>query len=400
MENPDSGTPNEDIAHLTSTCLALFQDLLKALGRDDSCVPEQTVDRTRLQEEFGRLKIWCDENEPESLGRLLLHEEKLKIGIQDTLTVMIDFLNLTLSLCSDGPGNSGSIQQQAELNTDEPATVDYHEVSEKRDDQSVTLMPTYMNHIFSKVDLLFRFNTLLHRAEFRTRYLKSTALLNPRATTLVSEKSENSQSLANPSQKSESKEQHGADTQNPAGHSESKTIGQSSHYQRPPLQSDEGSINIILEDVHDNILPKCEQLATNSSYRAIFSSEAKELRTKSEGLLLRLRGLPVNQDAAVEQSRRLGITRLVDVLPRLGSVLPEVAMRQAETKPIGSEVPGSDQSSDRISKSMRNLKLGSSQWRWNCCNCGTGNLSYSFDIACTSCYHRRDGGCNVWATGK
>ncbi|KAI3327156.1 hypothetical protein HD806DRAFT_384363 [Xylariaceae sp. AK1471] len=42
----------------------------------------------------------------------------------------------------------------------------------------------------------------------------------------------------------------------------------------------------------------------------------------------------------------------------------------------------------------------SSNWRWNCCNCGTGNLSYNFDVACTSCFHRRDGTCNIWATGK
>ncbi|KAI3331719.1 hypothetical protein HD806DRAFT_478108 [Xylariaceae sp. AK1471] len=40
----------------------------------------------------------------------------------------------------------------------------------------------------------------------------------------------------------------------------------------------------------------------------------------------------------------------------------------------------------------------SSNWRWNCCNCGTGNLSYTFDRACTSCFHHRDGSCSVWST--
>ncbi|KAI0009574.1 hypothetical protein F4779DRAFT_581622 [Xylariaceae sp. FL0662B] len=30
-----------------------------------------------------------------------------------------------------------------------------------------------------------------------------------------------------------------------------------------------------------------------------------------------------------------------------------------------------------------------SSWRWNCCSCGGGNLSYIFDTACLECGHRR-----------
>ncbi|KAI0201845.1 hypothetical protein F4808DRAFT_459604 [Astrocystis sublimbata] len=39
-----------------------------------------------------------------------------------------------------------------------------------------------------------------------------------------------------------------------------------------------------------------------------------------------------------------------------------------------------------------------SKWRWNCCNCSFGNLSYNYNSSCTNCYHSRDSGCKVWSS--
>ncbi|KAI1755818.1 hypothetical protein F4782DRAFT_370317 [Xylaria castorea] len=37
------------------------------------------------------------------------------------------------------------------------------------------------------------------------------------------------------------------------------------------------------------------------------------------------------------------------------------------------------------------------KWRWNCCNCSLGNLSYNYDTSCPGCNHRRDPSCSLWA---
>ncbi|KAI1359982.1 hypothetical protein F5Y08DRAFT_344152 [Xylaria arbuscula] len=54
-------------------------------------------------------------------------------------------------------------------------------------------------------------------------------------------------------------------------------------------------------------------------------------------------------------------------------------------------------SSRSPSKGCGGVQEDKSKWRWNCCGCGFQNLSYTYEPSCSSCAHRRDTNCKVWA---
>ncbi|KAI0425980.1 hypothetical protein F5Y09DRAFT_334533 [Xylaria sp. FL1042] len=52
---------------------------------------------------------------------------------------------------------------------------------------------------------------------------------------------------------------------------------------------------------------------------------------------------------------------------------------------------------DRAQTRINNFdkRWDQSRWRWNCCGCAFGNLSYTYDSACPMCGERRCANCLV-----
>ncbi|KAI8624313.1 hypothetical protein F5Y19DRAFT_455283 [Xylariaceae sp. FL1651] len=171
MATISSDTSHGGIDQLSFTCLGLFKKLSETLNGKTSHESRTRVDIARLGDEYGRMKIWCDENELDSLDHRLRDDEALRAGIHDTMLHMKVFLELTLELCSGCLEGLGLTGQPVDSNNDSilfsPAPKSDNEAIESNNYQTALLMSVYMSHLFSKVDLLYRFNTLLHRPKIR-----------------------------------------------------------------------------------------------------------------------------------------------------------------------------------------------------------------------------------------
>ncbi|KAI1753978.1 hypothetical protein F4782DRAFT_58667 [Xylaria castorea] len=58
-----------------------------------------------------------------------------------------------------------------------------------------------------------------------------------------------------------------------------------------------------------------------------------------------------------------------------------------------------DVATGNVATKAHDSTYGGSQddnWRWNCCNCALGNLSYAYHTSCPDCDHRRDTSCKLW----
>ncbi|KAI1073614.1 hypothetical protein F5B20DRAFT_566434 [Whalleya microplaca] len=181
---PGADVSDVTILQLSTSCLHLFQNLLEKLTNDTDDNKLQG-DRGKAWEEYGRLKVWCDENgaalppqDKGSLENLLRHEEKLRETVLDIFKQMEMFLHLAISSSLElhelSRGRDWSSIDSPSSESDESSSEGGRESSTKQiySSQERPRIFLYTARVFSKVALLYSLSNLLHRPGLRKRHIQ------------------------------------------------------------------------------------------------------------------------------------------------------------------------------------------------------------------------------------
>ncbi|KAH9897369.1 hypothetical protein F4778DRAFT_743355 [Xylariomycetidae sp. FL2044] len=152
------------VQDLAQVCLDLFKDLIDDLSQErhsESKSPSQ-IDEILMLEEYGRLKVWCEENQATlpassrgSLAYRLRHEDQLRQGICEIFQQMKTFLQLVTQLRTTGPHTVVDPKESK----DQEETQD----SDSSEGESKPTILVYLDQVYSKIALLYHTNNLLRR---------------------------------------------------------------------------------------------------------------------------------------------------------------------------------------------------------------------------------------------
>ncbi|KAI0023991.1 hypothetical protein F4780DRAFT_727106 [Xylariomycetidae sp. FL0641] len=361
------------IAAAASSCIELFQDLLGTQERED-----RIAIRNQAWEEYGRLKIWCDENRaihPDqargSLAEFLRGNDRIRDSIIDIFQQMQTFLRLAVDFDQGShtitvPDMEVPVAQYSDDSQSDENSEDGSSDSEDSDDENSSpeaSLTTYLHHVSSKVELLYELNSLLRRPGLGERYLRSRGSISSEVHSNAAE----------------------------------RVIPTSLHVRESEQQPEEQSTSSPRSEVTKGIQDALEAIHLGSSARGPLERQIPD---------------PVNTKDIRETNPSTEIN--TDRVPNR----PESNMRQPSHEPATARgIPNystqhaSRDLAGRATESMRPLDVDrtewytrksksppSSEWLWKCCECGAETNSYMFNTSCTDCLRSRCLHCVVWAS--